>query len=174
MSMPTNEKSGKLLIAGVLLVGLAAAAASWWFRYNATHKAVDFWGAEAVELIRDAPRVTLRSDRPSADQEGGDEADVTRDISNARGLTHFRAALLEDRSYDWSASGPPDNNWSRSLVFEVTAGAEPRVLILFSPDFRWAANGSQGDPVRHVVSTAPIAEGLAKFFAEQAVEAPAE
>ena len=163
VSTQRAEKSGKLLIIGVFLVALAAAAASWWFRYSSTHRAAEFWGPQAATLIRDAPRVTLRSD------EAGDDP---RDISHAPGLTHMRAALLEDRSYDWSAAGLPDTDWSSSLVFEASEGAEPRVVILFSPDFQWAANGSAADPAQHAISTSPIAKGLQEFFAEQSPDAP--
>jgi hypothetical protein len=158
MSTPTNEKSGKRLILGVLVIGLAAAAASWWFRYSATHRAAEFWGPQAATLIRDAAHVTLRSDASSDDP---------RDISNAPGLTHLRAALLEDSSFDWSAAGSPDTNWDSSLVFEESEGAEPRAVILFSPDFHWVANGSSGDPAKHVVATSSeFAAGLTKFFTE--------
>src|SRR4051794_4880249 len=51
--------SGKLLIIGILVLALVAAAASWWFRHNATHRAAKFWGPEAAILIRDAPNVEL-------------------------------------------------------------------------------------------------------------------
>lgn len=160
--LPPNEKSGKRLILGVLAIGLAAAAASWWFRYSATHRAAQFWGPQAAELLRDAPHVTLRTDAST---------DVPGDISNAKGLTHLRAALLEDASYDWSAAGPADTNWSNSLVFETSEGAEPRVVVMFSPDFNWTANGSAA---KHAVSTSPIAKGLQEFFAEQAQDAQPE
>jgi len=162
---PTNEKSGKRLILVVVVIALAAAAASWWYRYSATHRAAQFWGPQAATLIRDAPHVTLRSDASS---------DEPRDISEARGLTHLRNALLEDDSYDWSAAGPSDTNWDSSLVFETSAGAEPRAVILFSPDFQWAANGSSGNPAQHAVSVGPIAEGLKKFFADQSAESQPE
>ena len=36
--------------------------------------------------------------------------------------------------------------------------------MLFSPDFKWAANGSGGDPAKNAVSTAPIAKGLAEVL----------
>jgi hypothetical protein len=174
MSTPTNEKSGKLLIVGVLAIGVAAAAASWWFRYSATHHAAQFWGPQAAALIRDAPHVTLRSDTPSADGSSGDVADVPRDISSAKGLTHLRTALQEDASFDWTAAGPPDTNWSNSLVFAASEGAAPRAVVMFSPDFSWAADGSAAEPAKHAVSTAPIAKGLKEFFAEQAEEARPE
>jgi hypothetical protein len=162
-SAPANSKSGKLLILAVFAVGLAAAAASWWFRYAATHRAAEFWGPTAVRLIRDAPRVTLRTDSTQ---------DEPLDISDHKGITHLRNALLEDRSYDWTAVGLPDTDWANSLVFERSEGAEPRVVVLFSPDFQWAANGSAGDPADHAISTQPIADGLAKFFASES-DAPA-
>ena len=173
MPTPSRGTSGKLLILGVFAVALAAAAASWWFRYAATHRAAQFWGPTAARLIRDAPRVSLRSDELSA---GGDHsADLPRNLSSTPGLTHLRTALLEDRSYDWTAAGPADSNWSSSLVFEETEGAEPRVVILFSPDFHWAANGSADDPAANAVATGPIlAKGLQVFFAEQSPVARAE
>ncbi len=175
MTTPTNEKSGKMLILGVLLLGVAMAAAAWWFRYSTTHRAVELWGPQAAVLIRDAPRVTLRSDSVSTDAEGAAEPDVARDISKANGLTHLRNALLEDSSFDWIAKGTADTNWSKSLVFERSEGAEPRIVILFSPDFRWAANGSASDPAKSAVATSgEFAAGLAKFFTEQDTSAPAE
>jgi hypothetical protein len=174
-SMPTNEKSGKRLILGVLAFGLVAAAASWWFRYSATHHAAQFWGPQSVELIRDAKHVTLRSDIPSADGAGGDEADVPRDISNAKGLTHLRSALLEDANYDWNAAGPPDTNWSNSPAFAAAEGSEPRAVVLFSPDYKWISSGTAPDPTKSVVATTgDFAAGLKKFFAEAAADAPAE
>ncbi|MGD9632840.1 MAG: hypothetical protein AB7G28_24575 [Pirellulales bacterium] len=172
---PTNEKSGKMLIFGVLLLGLAMAAAAWWFRYSTTHRAVELWGAQGAVLIRDAPRVTLRSGAASQDAEGTSEPDVARDISKAGGLTHLRNALLEDSSYDWTAKGPADSNWGKSLVFERSEGAEPRLVILFSPDFKWAANGTAADPAKSAIATSgEFAAGLGKFFAEQDADAPAE
>ena len=173
--LPSNEKSGKLLILSVLVIGLAAAAASWWFRYSATHRAAQFWGPQAATLIRDAPHVTLRSDVPSKNAEGVEAADVPRDISSAQGFTHLRDALLLDTSYDWTAAGPPDTDWSNSLVFAAAEGAEPRAVVMFSPDFKWAANGSSGDPAQHAVSTTnSMAEGLKKFFAEQSQDVATE
>jgi len=175
MTTPTSEKSGKNLILGVLVLGLAAAAAAWWFRYSTTHKATEYWGSQAAMLIRDASRVTLRSDAPSTDEEGTAEADVARDISQAKGLLHLRNALLQDSSYDWTAQGPTDANWAKSLVFERSEGAEPRVVILFSPDFKWIGNGSTADPVKTAVAASgSFAAGLEKFFAAEATAAPAE
>jgi hypothetical protein len=53
------RNSGKLLIIALFIAALAAASASWWFRYQATHRSAQFWGPEAARLIRDAPHVEL-------------------------------------------------------------------------------------------------------------------
>lgn len=173
MSTPANEKSGKLLMFAVILLGVIAAVTSWWFRYAATHRAAAFWGRQAAELIRDAPHVTLRTNNPAV--EGTNPADLPRDISSAPGLSHLRAELIQDHSYDWTADGPANLDWSSSLVFEVAEGAEPRAVVLFSRDFRWAANGSAGDPAANAVAIVPFfAKGLQTFFDEQASAAPAE
>jgi hypothetical protein len=181
MSMPVhepmreNEKSGKRLILGVVAACLVAAAASWWFRYSATHRAAEFWGPQAVALIRDAPHVTLRSDAPSADGEGTAEADVPRDISQAKGLTHLRNALLEDASYDWTATAPAGTDNANSLVFATVEGGEPRAVVLFSPDFRWVSSGTGADPAKYFVATTEeFAAGLKKFFATSAADATPE
>src|SRR5215212_1559074 len=54
-----STASGKLVIIGILTIALTGAAVSWFFRYNATHRAATFWGGETATLIRDAPQVIL-------------------------------------------------------------------------------------------------------------------
>jgi hypothetical protein len=163
---PANEKSGKWLILGVVIIAFAAAAASWWFRYSTTHRAAQFWGPQAATLIRDAQNVTLRSDATDDD---------ALDVSAAPGLTHLRTALIEDGSFDWTATEAPDTDWSHSLAFAAADGAEPRAVVLFSPDFAWASNGSSGDPAKHAVATtSTVAAGLKKFFDDQSSTAPGD
>jgi hypothetical protein len=175
MSMPANEKSGKRLILAVIAIALLSGAASWWFRYQATRHSAQFWGPQASTLIRDAKHVTLRSDAPSTDAEGGAEADVPRDMSNAKGLTHLRANLLEDINYQWDSAAVADTNWANSLVFAAAEGAEPRAVVLFSPDFKWVSNGTAPDPTKAVVATtSEFADGLKKFFTAEAPEAKPE
>lgn len=179
MSMPANksnsasDKSGKRLILGVLAACVVAAAISWWFRYQATRRVVQFWGAETAVLIRDAKHITLRSDTPSADGAGGDEADVPRDISGVKGMTHLRTNLLEDSSYRWDSAIKSDIDWANSLVFAAAEGGEPRAVVIFSKDFDWVSNGSTADPGKHVVATTgEFAAGLKEFFETEIVATP--
>src|SRR5215212_5624550 len=89
--------SGKLVIIGILFVAFWAAGISWYFRYQATHRAVKFWGPEAATIIRDAPVVFIdrsgKLDYPTSVANDGDARRANIDVSHARGLTHFRNAL---------------------------------------------------------------------------------
>ncbi len=77
--------------------------------------------------------------------------------------------------YDWTAAGSPDTNWSNSLAFAAADGAEPRAVVLFSPDYKWISSGTAPDPTKSVVATtAEFAAGLKKFFADEAGSAPPE
>jgi hypothetical protein len=161
------DSSGKKLVLAVILLGVLAAGASWWYRYSATRHSAEFWGSPAATLIRSAPHVTLRSDEPSPNAEGVAEADVPRDVSKAKGLTNLRDALLLDSKYDWTATAEPDTDWSSSLVFAAAEGAEPRAVVLFTSDFGWVANGTSGDPAKNALkTTSEMAAGLQKFFAD--------
>lgn len=191
--------SGKLVIVGILLLALAAAATSWWFRYSATHQAAEFYG-EYTRLIRDAPIVELLRFEPATqggiavDQSGKNELDRfleaptnRRDISRAPGLTHLRAALLEDRSYIWpSRPQTPSDHWQWILVFRDSTSSTGGILI-FSPDWQdVAVHGMRvhrerrvvferiGVSAGRVVSCRPIAAGLARMLEELAQESTAQ
>jgi hypothetical protein len=174
------QNSGKLLILAMFVVALAAAATSWWFRYEATHKAAQFWGPAAALLVRDAPAVELNRLVPAG------SSDVTtvraaddvyqlsggRDISSAPGLTHLRGALLEDRSYSWPAHPPePGTHWSRALVFRGRSLADTLTIAL-SDDFKYALKSYPGQEAE-VVSCEPIAGGLAETINDWSHNDPA-
>lgn len=122
--------SGKWVILGILAVAFVAAGGSWIFRYNATHRAVEFWGPQAARLIRDASRVDIFRLRT---EEAGSVPATARIplksdrtlygydqhiISKAHGLAHLRNALVEDRSFEWPAEAPSsDPPWRWALTF---------------------------------------------------------
>jgi hypothetical protein len=168
-SAPAGRNTGTLLVAGIFVVALLAAGASWWFRFAATHRAVQFWGPEAAGLIRDAPVVELivRAD---------DTLLITdnRDISHARGLVHLRNALLEDHSFAWPPRDDvPDANWEWALAFSDPSRAA-KVMIRFSSDCRLASrvvldpgpSTGADDQSARAISCEPIADGLRTFLAE--------
>jgi hypothetical protein len=178
------RNSGKLLILAMFLVAFVAAGASWWFRYSATHRAAQFWGPEAARLIRDASTVELLKLQPadkaqlihsppdsSATSEislGHEIWTVTakRDISTAPGLTHLRNALLEDRSFNLGRMESTGNEeWTTAIAFRDPDAADS-LLILFVDDFEQALRlGPAHAPLR-MISTQPIAAGLAETIAD--------
>lgn len=182
---PASSFSGKLVIIGIILVALWAAATSWYFRYHATHQAAKFWGAEAAALIRDAPEVTLyKEPMASTDSLRSDPAGIQAamqahiaksaiDISHAHGLLHLRNALLEDANFIWPSPDeqpilPADDLGYWWLKFrDPKSGKE--TVIWFSEDCRQGKQHRQrpdGTWDATVFSAAPMANGLREMFAE--------
>jgi hypothetical protein len=159
----TSAVSGKLVILGILSIAFVAAGASWWFRYNATHHAAGFWGSKVARLIRDAPHVELQ--QITRDEDFTLRTTVTRDVSKAPGLTHLRAALLEDDSFEWPASD--DDRPSPSAWYLRFEGDAPKEVarIYFTPDLRHTVHGISERQLRGV-SCAPISAGLLEMFTE--------
>lgn len=154
-----SNASGKFVIIGILAVAIVSAGISWWYRYSATHRAVQFWGPEGSQLIRDAPHVSLMRFFLSTPP-------TMRDISKAPGMTHLRNALLEDRSFQWARvtdAAPKSGGWK--LEFSDPASGQ-QVLILFTTDCRGAALLGQSETKLRLVSTEPIAKSLCEVFAE--------
>jgi hypothetical protein len=157
-----REISGKYVILVVLAVALTGAVASWFFRYNATHRAAKFWGSEMAALIRDATQIRLFKQR-----------ELVSDISRARGILHLRNALLEDRNFEWPADYEPppraadlDSWW---LQFEDPKDGKT-AWLWFTEDCKQAGKyvshpNERTDEVIPI-STEPMAAGLRTMFAE--------
>jgi hypothetical protein len=169
--LPTGSAtSGKLVIVGIVTVAFCAAAISWYFRYNATHRVAEFWGPETVRLIRDAAIVEAINLSTPITIPRGDTAGVggfidtseNRDVSTAHGLVHLRNALLEDHNFAWPPSpNSPDIQWKRGLIFR-DKGLGNAVILLFSPDLKLVSVAGSNE----MLSCAPIAAGLGEMFAE--------
>lgn len=154
--------SGKLLILGIVAAAVLLAGASWGFRYYATHRAAKFWGPVAVQLIRDAPRVhftELQKDRP-----------MSHDVSSARGLTHLRNALLENRSYEFDSPAfktqfAPAPGYQ--LDFFPSDDSGNFVRLYFASDCTWVTTADfVGSAYHDHISCRPISKGLAEMFGE--------
>jgi hypothetical protein len=172
-----REISGKYVIIAVVAVALTGAAASWFFRYNATHRAASLWGFDA-KLIRDAPIVEFLELQPATESDPREASEwgpihigdtafsvrAVRDVSHAPGFTHLRNALLEDRSYDWPASSPKkETHWRWALEFTQEKNV---VVLVFTDDCTLAGipSGNRADPA--TIPCLPIAAGLREMFNE--------
>ncbi len=170
--------SGKWVIFGILALALAAAGGSWWFRYNATHRAVEFWGPQGAPLIRDAPTVLLRrlndDINPTSTPRLRDKSALFDsmasspppiDISAAHGLVHFRNALLEDRSYHWpQAAVGPDDHWRWAMTFQ--SKDDRKLTLIFSSELHTVTKDCPPIEGLRKLSCEPIARGLEEMFAE--------
>lgn len=159
--------SGKLVIITVLAIALAAAGASWWFRYNATRHAAGFWGGKIARLIRDAPHITL--EQITRNNEGLITTSVTRDVSRSPGITHLRAALLEDKSFNWPASEKAPSTPSGWLLKFSGDSPDEVARLWFTPDLNYTFHVVSQRKCR-TVSCAPISAGLREMFTEMMTE----
>jgi hypothetical protein len=173
-------------------VALAAAVISWWFRYSATRRTAEFYGLD-VRLMRNAPIVELMRFNP-ASRDGFEMEEVERlldvptdrrDISTAAGLTHLRAALLEDRSYIWPPQPTRDGmfrgQWQWIVVFRDDQTGLSTNLV-FTRDWQSVTKirrevrragqsiPSLSYPSSKILSCKPIAGGLAEMLEPLAPE----
>ncbi|HEX2477150.1 MAG TPA: hypothetical protein VHK01_20510 [Lacipirellulaceae bacterium] len=157
--------SGKLVIVAILMIAFAAAGASWWFRYSATNQAARYWGPEGSLLIRDARNVYLQRSPP--------ETGPQVNISQARGITHLRNALLEDRSFNWASKtiGETELEW----VLTFFEPGTDLMHIGIADDCRVIGGYTLGVnrvQVMQPVSCEPIANGLRELFMELEADSP--
>jgi hypothetical protein len=175
--------SGAWAAAILVFAGGTAACLAWWYNLSRTRHALDFWGPEAVSLIRDAPLVaawhisfplrgntTADLDHALLHPETGAAADVRKvhDISRAKGLVHLRHALLDDRSFDWKNAGVEPENLHYALTFQQ---GDSRLVIYFSDDFSRLTTSPRGTAAHNAsrpkhISTEPMAGGLKKYFSQ--------
>jgi hypothetical protein len=106
---------GKLAVLTMFAVALAAAAFAWWWNYSRGQKCLAFYGADAALLIRTAKDVELIELSPESDRPEDPAVDrmvvngqtylfdrITT-ISQAKGLIHARASIVDDTSFRWDA-----------------------------------------------------------------------
>ena len=163
------HRSGKLVLLGMLLVGVGLAAFAVWHRYASTRQALAFWGPHAAGLISTsagAELLVLARDAKSPSVGGpiehaGRQLSIRErhDLSDVRGLAHMRAALVEDSSFDWTGSRKCESRWTHALRF-FDGDAEAIVLI----DLNCQTTASADTTA--TASIAPIADGLWKIIGE--------
>lgn len=145
------------------LVGLALllGVVSWWYRYEAAHRASQFWGATASRLIAESEGFEARwTDSAEDSQESPTEKIL--DLSKARGQAHLRHALLSDRNYVWGK--PLDGettDWRWTIrFFEGIAEAE----VLFSRDLGVIGKRNSATNTIQAYSCQPMTESLEPYF----------
>jgi hypothetical protein len=132
---------GSWLVAGLVLLGLAAAITGVWFQRHQTRRCLAFYGPESARRITSAPTVELLLVQPGSGP-GRLAARERIDISTAPGLVHLRRGMVEDANFGWpvdgegAEGGPPPRPlaaWDAAIVFSEPAGGSTTLLIDFDP-----------------------------------------
>lgn len=161
----------------VAILGLAVAlgAVSWWYRFESAHRATEFWGPVAAELIAEPSQVLGLKLEPISRRQmkvvEGDvltlgagsyyEIKVSKDLTDAPGMVHLRHALLTDSNYLWMQRPEDPDAWRWMLKFSRDSRY---ILILFSEDLATLGKSTDASSVR-AISCQPMAETLREYFA---------
>lgn len=156
---------GKYVIAALAALGLIGAGGGWLYHRQTQKRAIAFWGSDAAALIVSAPEVQIAqlvADEPLPDATADTVAWAGRqwqrvariDATRAPGMPHLRRRLVQDDSFDWSATpASHDLVWQYALRFSDRG---KQATVLFDADCQWAALVETGA----TASVGPLARGL--------------
>lgn len=163
--------AGRHIVVLLIGIGVALAVFGIWHSRRLGRHAVEFWGTQSAATIANADEIWLLVLEPkrepttetveSIEIDGGTRP-VTRriDISDRKGVSNLRRALLIDASYDWSDEADTQNiSWRYALQFRrrkqlVVIGASLEDGMLFH------------ESQKQSVSIRPIQEGFISFFSK--------
>jgi hypothetical protein len=170
--------SGKYAIVFIMGVGIASAVGSQWYYYHLQHRPLALWGVAEANLMLNAPLIDALllapADKvpPGKLAPGEDRERITvgkehllvlkrKDVSTAPGVTHVRACLASDESFDWNAAtGDCQPQWTYGLEFN---NGDALVMLLFAPNCQRAKLVDTGASA----SMRPVMPGIVRFMKEQ-------
>ena len=146
-----GNASGTYLVAAIIAVAVLSAGITIAYHWSQSRFTVAYWGGEHATQIRAAEEVRLVDLNSDA---------AAEDISKAKGLVHFRQALIEDASFVGTVPRDEANpNWKVEVRF-IDPDTQQETTVQFDLD-----GGLVGLPDREdVLNAQPIAEGLRTFF----------
>jgi hypothetical protein len=167
----SSSLGGKIVVLGIFGVALLAATSGLVYRYFASQRPLELWGAEGVQVIQSAPQVELLT-LATADQsvagptlQFGEQSlriATTKDISKAPGLIHHRHFLTERVSYEGSpVAANPARAWTHAVKFQ---DGKREVIVLFDLAERRLGNQQTGSEVQVIPE---IAENWQRFLDRQ-------
>jgi len=163
---------GTWLVAGLLLLGVAAAVTGVWFQRHQTRRCLEFYGPAEARRIAAAPTVELLLVQPGTGP-GRLAAHTRIDVSKAPGLVHLRRGLVEDANFNWrSGDGAvperlPIESWDVAIVFSEPLGSTT-LVIDFDPS--GGALTVVGQPGR--IGLGRIGPGLEKWIRSTLAASP--
>ncbi len=168
------DQSGTRLVVGLAGLALIAGVGSWWTRYEASHRATQFWGKEAGPLIAQPAGLevlflqqTKVNNGPQDDllltlgQQQPYRITGSKDLTDAPGLVHLRHALFSDSNYLWQEKPAAESvRWHWVLRFHRD---NTQVRIALSDDFSMLGKVDSRGEV-YIVSCRPMAATLRQYF----------
>lgn len=165
---------GKIVVIGIFGVALLAAGAGLIYKYFASQRPLEMWGAEGVQVIQKASQVELLSLEENTGRTGTAQEDhlsfgghpllvnQRRDISKAQGLIHHRHFLTESVTYiDLPVAASELRPWTHAVVFR---DGVQTVTVLFDLNNDRLGNLQAGREVR---INAKIADNWQRFIDRQ-------
>lgn len=148
----SGVSSGKLVVLAMILIAATLAGITVWHHWSKGYASIAYWGAANGENIRYAPVVQLKTDGE------------TFNISKARGLVHFRQALIEDASFTQLISMEEiQPQWTHEVVFSWPEKSES-TIVQFDLDKGLLALPEESRLL--VAKPDPTRSGLAAFFSD--------
>lgn len=145
------SRAGQWVVAIMFAVGLGASLFAWVWRKTQTDDCLAFWGAENAAAIRAGEKITLMRLGDSGLHESALPESVlpkssappgiilpsgmmwlieeTRDISQAKGITHARRAFIEDSGFDWSSLAESEQPKRLDYAVRFQRGSAPPVTV---------------------------------------------
>lgn len=135
------SRAGQWVVAIMFAVGLGASLFAWVWRKTQTDDCLAFWGAENAAAIRAGDKITLMRlgdsglhgevPHPAINLLSGRifQIEETRDISQAKGITHARRAFIEDSGFDWSSLAESEQPKRLDYAVRFQRGSAPPVTV---------------------------------------------
>ena len=142
---------GKLTIVTILVLAGGLTSFAVWYRHDAGHRCLEYWGADAAVRIQGSKDVELLQLEPDGPDSSGDSIEVqgtlfriafAENISEKSGILHLQRNLIEDRSYIWGKPSESDSTikWDYVLVFKDKEGVS---RVGFDLDGPWICQVSE-------------------------------
>lgn len=143
-----SKPSGSKLVLGMVALALVLGLGSWWYRYEAAHRATQFWGTRAAGAIARPDQVIgmeLADPLPPGGEISPEKASTImrigsevypvaskKDLVSARGIKHMDSLLLADHNFRWDRP-VVNQRWKWAMLFVNNAGT---ARVLFSDDLQ--------------------------------------
>lgn len=162
------QNSGTKLVISLGALALLLGAVSWWYRYEAAHRASQFWGPEVSRLIAESEGFEAQAWGPAS----GPDAGESTDLSHARGQAHLRHALMSDRNYVWSElPNPEEITWHWGLRFYE---GDREATVWLSEDLAVIGRSNSETEAIVAYSCQPMTASLEQYFQELGLVAKSE